>query len=56
MDKIVVFFQFYSFLVFGNLMNKIKKYADFSRKSGKLAIQIKDDYYMNWKNVQIGKM
>ncbi len=27
-------------------MNKIEKYADFSRKSGKLAIQIKDDYYI----------
>ncbi len=25
-------------------------------KSGKLAIQIKDDYYINWKNAQIGKI
>ncbi len=25
-------------------------------KSKKLAIQIKDDYYKNWKNAQIGKM
>ncbi len=35
---------------------KSRKYATFSRKSGKLAIQIKDDYYINWKNAQIGKM
>ncbi len=28
---------------------KLKKYADFRTKSGKLAIQIKDDYYINWK-------
>ncbi len=37
-------------------MNEIKKYADFSRKAGKLVIQIKDDYYINWKNAQIKKM
>ncbi len=35
------------------MTNQIKKYADFSRKSGKLVIQIKDNYYINWKNVII---
>ncbi len=30
--------------------------TDFSRKSGKLVIQIKDDYYINWKNARIGKI
>ncbi len=30
-------------------MNKIKKYTNFRRESGKLAIQIKDDYYINGK-------
>ncbi len=34
---------------------KSKKYADFSRKSGKLTNQIKDDYYINWKNAKIRK-
>ncbi len=40
------------------MTNKIKKnFTDFSHKSGKLAIQIKDDYYINWKkNAQIGKI
>ncbi len=40
---------------------KSKKYADFWYKSfwyksGKLAIQIKDDYYINWKNTQIRRI
>ncbi len=26
------------------------------RKSGKLAIQINDDHYLNWKNAQIRKL
>ncbi len=34
---------------------KNKKYTNFRCKLGKLAIQIKDDYYINWKNAQIGK-
>ncbi len=38
-------------------MNKIKNnYANFSRKLGKLAIQIKDDYYIKWKNTKIQKI
>ncbi len=32
---------------------KKKKNANFKRKSGKLAIQIKDDYYINCKNAKI---
>ncbi len=40
----------------GNATNKIKKYADLSRKLGKLAIQIKDDYYINWKNAKTRKI
>ncbi len=36
-------------------MNKIKKHTNFRHESGKLAIQIKDDYYINWKTVQIEK-
>ncbi len=37
-------------------MNKIKKkYADLNYKSGKSAIRIKDNYYINWKNARIGK-
>ncbi len=34
-------------------MNKIEKVCHFTRKSGKLAIQIEDDYYINWKNAEI---
>ncbi len=30
--------------------------CDFIRKSGKLAIQIKDNYYINWKNAKIRKI
>ncbi len=30
-----------------------KKYAGFRCKSGKLTLQIKDDYYINWRNAQI---
>ncbi len=30
-----------------------KKHADFSRESGKLAIQIKNDYYINRENARI---
>ncbi len=37
-------------------MNRIEKNANFRRKSEILAIQIKDNYYINWKNVQIGKI
>ncbi len=37
-------------------MNKIKKYTNFGCKSGKLAIQIKDNCYINWKNAQIGNI
>ncbi len=38
-------------------MNKIEKNTPISGvKSRKLAIQIKDDYYINWKNVRIGKI
>ncbi len=37
------------------LQTKLKKYADFSSKSEKLAIQIKDDYYINRKNAKILK-
>ncbi len=33
-----------------------KQHVDFSRKSEKLAIQIKDDYYINWKNAKIRKI
>ncbi len=33
--------------------NDIEKYANFSCKLGKLEIQIKDDYYINWKITQI---
>ncbi len=41
----------------GNSANKIaKKYPNFRCKSGKLAIQIKDDYYINSKNAQIKKI
>ncbi len=29
---------------------------DFSGMLGKLGIQIKYDYYVNWKNVRIGKI
>ncbi len=36
------------------MTNKIK--ADFSCKSKKLAIQIKDDYYINRKNAKIRKI
>ncbi len=35
---------------------RLKKYADFSRKSGKVAIQIKDDYYVNLKNARNRKI
>ncbi len=35
---------------------KSKKYANFISESGKLAIQIKDDYYINWKNARIEKI
>ncbi len=65
MDKFDVFFRFYRFFGFihqkntlisaiiENLMNKIEKCANFNRKLGKLAIPIKDDYYINWKNDKI---
>ncbi len=33
-----------------------EKIADFGHKSGKLAIQMKDDYYINWKNTQIRRI
>ncbi len=33
-----------------------KIYVDFSRKLAKLAIQIKDNYYINWKNTRIRKI
>ncbi len=36
-------------------MNITKKYANFRLESGKLAIQIKDDYCMNWKTAQMEK-
>ncbi len=35
---------------------KSKRCANFSSTSGKVVIQIKYDYYINWKNVQIGKI
>ncbi len=35
---------------------KSKKYADFSRKWGKLANQIKDGYYINKKNARREKI
>ncbi len=35
---------------------KSKKYANFRYKLGKLAIQTKDDYYINLKNTKIGKI
>ncbi len=67
MTKICVFFfNFIHFLVLfvkkiGRFWpqvwtNKVKDYTDCSRKLGKLEIQIKDDYYINSKNAQIGKM
>ncbi len=34
----------------------LKRYADFNGKSEKLAIQIKDDYYINWKNCKTRKI
>ncbi len=34
---------------------RLKKYSDFSRKSEKLKIQIKNDYNINWEDVRIGK-
>ncbi len=36
-------------------IKRIHRLQDFSHKSGKLAIHVKDDYYINWKNAQIGK-
>ncbi len=64
--KISVFFRFYLFFKFYSSAKyidkseirsiKSKKYTDFSRKSGKLAVRIKDDYYINWKNAQSGKV
>ncbi len=63
--KISKLFRFY--LVF--CFYALKKYVDFSHKleiprikshfrhkSGKLVIQIKDYYYINWKTAQIGKI
>ncbi len=35
---------------------KSEKHANFGCKLGKLEIQIKDYYYINWKNTQIGKI
>ncbi len=35
---------------------KSEKYSDFNRKSGKLAVQIKDDYYINWKKLKSEKI
>ncbi len=32
-----------------------KEYNNFRRKWGRFEIQIKDDYYINWKNVRTGK-
>ncbi len=32
-----------------------EKYADFSCKSGKLAIRFKNNYYINWKNLESEK-
>ncbi len=32
---------------------KSKKYSDFRHELGELAIQIKHDYNINWKNAQI---
>ncbi len=69
MEETCDFFLFYSFffgficqkntlisaIKFGIQRIKFKKYTDFSCKLGKLAIQIKDDFYINWKNVQIGE-
>ncbi len=31
-------------------------YTNFRQESGKLMIQIKDDYYINWKTGEIEKM
>ncbi len=33
-----------------------KQHIGFNRKLGELAIQIKDEYYINWKNTRIGKL
>ncbi len=67
--KINVFFRFYSFFGFihkkdmcfqhklGIRQIKLKKIHHFYRKSsGKLKIQIKNDYYINWKNTKIQKI
>ncbi len=69
MAKIDVFFRFYSFLwlsaslKYVNFSHKLeipqikwKKYVNFWHKSGKLAKQIKDDYYINLKNTQIRRI
>ncbi len=67
--KSALFFLFfsyscsYSLTKYSNYGHKLgirriesKKCTDFSRKSGKLAIQIKDDYYINRKNAGIEKI
>ncbi len=58
-----IFFWFYSskkYIIFSRKSEiwriKSKKIRKFHRKLRKLSIQIKDDYYINWKNVQIGKI
>ncbi len=59
--KINVFFKY--FIHFFGLIHLKKsdfsyklRICDFSRKSGKLTIQIKDDYSINWKNDKIQKI
>ncbi len=62
MAKICVFFRFYLFFWLYQKNTAILAISwefggsDLSYKLGKLVIQIKDDYYINWKNTKIGKM
>ncbi len=35
---------------------KSKKFANFHSKSGKLTVQLENEYYKNWKNAQTQKI
>ncbi len=66
MAKICIFFHCFGFICqkkyidfdhkLGIWWIKSKKYANFICELGKLAIQIKDDRYINWKTAQIEKI